>query len=98
MNPTTHERVRARMRELRETAGYSQREVARRLGWSGETYRQKELGHLGLSGPDLARIAHLYDRRLRDAFPEYVPSEGERLLADHIGGNGCRSRATKAPT
>lgn len=78
------EKIRDRMRELRESAGLSQRRAAEMMGWNRETYRKKEIGALGVTGPDLAHIARAYNTTISEAFPEYVPTEDEVAFAEDL--------------
>lgn len=82
---STKERIAREIRGLREKRNWSRREVARRLGWNHETYRQKEAAILAATGAELAEIARVYGLQVRDAFPSYEPTKGERLLAEQLG-------------
>lgn len=73
------------IKALRDSRGWTQREVARRLDWNHETYRQKEVGILGVSGPQLAELARVYDVPIREAFPSWEPTENEKMLAEELG-------------
>jgi transcriptional regulator with XRE-family HTH domain len=72
------------MKKLRVSRGWAQREVARRVGWNHETYRQREAGILSIEGPELAQLARVYEVPLRSAFPSYEPTDGERVLAEEL--------------
>lgn len=85
MPKATDTAVLTSMRILREGAGLSQREVARRIGMSGEAYRKKELGLMGVTSSDLARLAAVYEKSITEAFPEYEPNEGEAALIEDMG-------------
>ncbi|HEX7090895.1 MAG TPA: hypothetical protein VF192_12215 [Longimicrobiales bacterium] len=54
------------------------------MGITPEGYRLKELGYVGVTGTDLARLADLFGVPLRAAFPEYEPTEDERALVRHL--------------
>lgn len=77
--------VKDEMRALRSSRGLSQREVARRLGMNHETYRQKEAGIIGITGAELAQLARVYEVGIREAFPSWEPTEGEKILAEELG-------------
>jgi transcriptional regulator with XRE-family HTH domain len=77
--------VTAEMKALRTSRDWSQREVAERVGWNPETYRLKEVGKIGITGAELAQLARVYEVPIRDAFPSWEPTEGERMLAEELG-------------
>lgn len=72
------------MKVARILAGKSTREAGFALGLKGETYRQKELGNIGINGAELALLARLYGKPMAELFPSYQPSEGEALLVDEM--------------
>lgn len=73
------------MKEARKVSGKSAREVALALGLtSGEAYRLKEIGKVGITGAELALLARLYGRPMSEIFPSYEPTEGEALLVAEL--------------
>ncbi len=67
-----------RLRRAREACGMTQEEVARALGVSRSSVAQMELGNRMVSGLELARLAFLYGRDMR----EFV--EDEELKEDPL--------------
>ena len=57
-----------RLRELRETRGWSQGELAERLEVSRQTVNALETGKYDPSLPLAFRIARLFDARIEDVF------------------------------
>lgn len=57
-----------RLRELRETKGWSQGELAERLDVSRQTVNALETGKYDPSLPLAFRIARLFDARIEDIF------------------------------
>ncbi|MBN8791829.1 MAG: helix-turn-helix transcriptional regulator [Stenotrophomonas nitritireducens] len=57
-----------RLRELRETKGWSQGELAERLEVSRQTVNALETGKYDPSLPLAFRIARLFDARIEDIF------------------------------
>lgn len=72
------------MRAAREHAGESIRAAGMKLGLRGETYRQKELGNIGVTGAELALLADLYGGSVAQLFPAYTPTDGEVLLSAEL--------------
>lgn len=74
------------LKERRTERGLPLSACAEALNCSVEGYRLKEKGERPISGEELAKLADLYGLSIRDAFPSYEPTEGERALARHIKG------------
>lgn len=72
------------MKARRLEAGLSFHRVGVALGITGEGYRQKERGNNRVTGAELAILARLYGMAIQEAFPSYVPTEGEVLLSQQI--------------
>jgi Zn-dependent peptidase ImmA (M78 family)/DNA-binding XRE family transcriptional regulator len=73
---TTPQELANRLREAREAAGLRQEDVARELGLSRPSVAQMELGHRAVAGLELAKLARLYGRDIRDFLaPEFHPEE-----------------------
>jgi len=65
-----------RLREAREAAGLRQEDVARHLDLSRPSIAQIELGNRGVNGLELAALARLYGRDIRDFLAvEFNPEE-----------------------
>jgi Zn-dependent peptidase ImmA (M78 family)/transcriptional regulator with XRE-family HTH domain len=65
-----------RLREARESAGLRQEDVAPHLGLSRPSIAQIELGNRAVSGLELAQLARLYGRDVRDFLAaEFDPGE-----------------------
>ena len=62
-----------RLRELRETKGWSQGELAERLQVSRQTVNALETGKYDPSLPLAFRIAQLFESRIEDVF---LPEQG----------------------
>lgn len=74
--PTTSEDLARRLREAREAAGLRQEDVARHLGLSRPSVAQIELGNRTVTGLELAQLARLYGRDVRDFLAEeFDPSQ-----------------------
>lgn len=72
------------MKAARARAGKSLAECGALLGISGEGYRKKELGLAPVTGAELATLALAYGTPLMEAFPSYLPTEGERALCRQL--------------
>jgi Zn-dependent peptidase ImmA (M78 family)/transcriptional regulator with XRE-family HTH domain len=79
MAPTPEELAR-RLREAREAAGLRQEDVARHLELSRPSIAQIELGNRSVSGLELARLARLFGRDVRDFLSEEF-DPGQTVLA-----------------
>ncbi len=65
-----------RLREAREAAGLRQEDVARHLEISRPSIAQIELGNRTVTGLELAKLARLYGRDVRDFLAEeFDPSQ-----------------------
>jgi Zn-dependent peptidase ImmA (M78 family)/DNA-binding XRE family transcriptional regulator len=72
----TPEDLASRLREAREAAGLRQEDVARHLGLSRPSVAQMELGNRTVTGLELAELARLYGRDVRDFLAaEFDPSQ-----------------------
>lgn len=76
--------MQADLKEIRNRYGKTLAECAEAIGTSIEGYRQKELGNIPVSGIELAQLARLYGRSMREVFPSYTPSDGEVLLVQQL--------------
>ena len=77
--------LKTEMKVARIMAGKSTKDAAEALGLkSGEAYRLKELGKVGITGAELALLARLYGRPMAEVFPSYEPTEGEALLVSEL--------------
>ncbi len=75
MHPTSGDLAR-RLREAREAAGLRQEDVARHLELSRPSVAQIELGNRTVTGLELAKLARLYGRDVRDFLAEeFDPSQ-----------------------
>ncbi len=83
--------VSAEMYAARLRAGVSMEVAAAAAEISPEAYRKREEGVAIAAGAELALLARFYGRRLREAFPSYVPTEGERLWGEEF----CSSEPTE---
>ncbi|HEV2856659.1 MAG TPA: XRE family transcriptional regulator [Thermoanaerobaculia bacterium] len=79
MAPTPEELAR-RLREAREAAGLRQEDVARHLELSRPSIAQIELSNRSVSGLELAQLARLYGRDVRDFLAEEF-DPGQTVLA-----------------
>lgn len=80
-----------RLREARESAGLRQEDVARHLGLSRPSVAQIESGNRAVTGLELAQLARLFGRDVRDFLAaDFDPSESVLALfraAVEVAGN-----------
>jgi Zn-dependent peptidase ImmA (M78 family)/transcriptional regulator with XRE-family HTH domain len=83
-----------RLKQGRESCGLTQEDTAREMDMARATVAQIELGHRSVSGLELAKLAHLYAKDIREFLaPTFIADSLTSVLlrADDGSGDGVRA-------
>lgn len=74
--------IKANIRKSRKKKGYTQEELANRLGMSLTAYRDLEKGSTNLINSNLQKIAELTETTTEEIVLGYIPEQAEGKLED----------------
>jgi len=83
-----------RLKEARESCGLTQDDTAREMSVSRATIAQIELGNRSVSGLELAKLAYLYARDIREFLAPSFSADGLTavlLRAEDGAGDGVKT-------